>query len=319
MRFAVARTIQLGLAAILACALAFALTTIAPIDPIAAYLGPAGAHIDAAQEAQIAARWGVNEPPIERFFAWARNALRGDLGVSPIFNRPVAEVLAERAGASLALMAIAWICSGVLGFTLGLVAGGWRDTWIDRIIRTCAYTLTAAPTYWVAMILLLVFSVSLGWAPVCCAGPVGALPEEVGFVERLHHLALPAAALSLLGVAHIALFTRQKTIDVMTSEFVTFAKAQGASRGEILVRHAARHAAAPALMLQFATIGELFGGSVLAEAVFTYPGLGRAAVEAGLRGDAPLLLGVTLFMAIIVSLGALIADILSAPRLGEQS
>jgi peptide/nickel transport system permease protein len=285
----------------------FMLMKLSPVDPVDAYLGPAIAWVSPEQKARIAAAWGIDRPAGAQFLAWAGHILTGDLGQSTTYNLPVSRVLADRLGPSLALTGLAWALSGALGFALALIAvaaGGWTD----RIIRLYCYILAATPTFWLGMLMLLVFSVSLGWAPICCAGPVGLRPEEVSFAQKLHHLALPLAALTLFGVAQIALHTRAKLIEVLQSDFVTLARAQGAGRFDILWRHGARNAALPAVTALMASIGEIFGGSILAEQVFAWPGLGRATVEAGLKGDVPLLLAIALLTTLIVSTGNLIAD-----------
>jgi peptide/nickel transport system permease protein len=158
-------------------------------------------------------------------------------------------------------------------------------------------------------VLIVVFAVQLKVAPVCCAAPPGLLPEQISVWQRLHHLLLPALALSIIGVANVALHTRAKLIEVLHSDYALFALAQGESRLGVVLQHGLRNVALPAITLQFASLSELFGGSVLAEQVFSYPGLGQATVEAGLRSDVPLLQGIVLFSAVFVFFGNTLADL----------
>lgn len=295
-----ARLVSLLVAVAVGC---FVLMSASPVDPVQAYVGADLAAIGPEQRAQIEERWGLGDPPIERFGAWAGNLLRGDLGESQVFGQPVTTVLLDRAAASLALMAAAWLLSGLLGFALGLWAGVRRGRAADRVLTWWAYTLASAPTFWVGLLLLYVFSVSLQWTPVCCAAPIGTLPGEAGLLERLHHLVLPALTLSVVGVSPVLLHTRQATVEAMDSDYVAFARAQGERLPGLLLHRVARNAAAPALVLQLSSIGELFGGSLLAEQVFTYPGLGAATTQAALRQDVPLLLGIALVTALIVFAG----------------
>lgn len=304
------RLLRFVLMAATVATVAFALTKASPIDPVEAYLGPAAARVGPEQQALIAARWGLDQPPLVQFLAWGRQILAGDLGWSVIYNQPVAMVLAERARASFALMALAWILSGLLGFALGLLAGACERSLLDRAIRFYAYGLAATPTFWLAILLLLVFSVSLSWTPICCASPPGVLDGDVTLLGRLHHLLLPTITLTVLGVAPIALHTRAKMIEIMHADFAIYARAQGASLRDIVLRHGVRNAMLPAVTIQFASLGELFGGSILAEQVFSYPGLGKATIEAGIRGDVPLLLAVTMLTTLCVSFGNMVADIL---------
>lgn len=301
-------------------AVAFALMKVSPVDPLEAYVGQAANRISPEQYERIAARWGFDEPSGVQFLKWARNIASGDLGTSSTYARPVAEVIFERVGASLVLVGLSWLLSGILGFALGVVAGTHPGSATDRIISTYSYLLASTPTFWLAILALLVFSVWLGWTPFCCASPPGVPAREVTLLAWLHHLLLPTLVLTLFGVAQITLHTRAKVVELMRSDFADYARSQGASEHEVAWRHVARNAALPALTLQFASLGELFGGSVLAEQVFAYPGLGKATVEAGLRGDVPLLLAITVLMTIVVSIGNTIADILYArvdPRLRE--
>ncbi|SEF85976.1 peptide/nickel transport system permease protein [Marinobacterium lutimaris] len=310
LRYMLTRLLRLVLVLAAVAVVAFSLAKLSPIDPVDAYLGPDVARVGPEQRALIAEKWGLNQPPIEQFSHWARNLLSGDLGFSMTYNAPVAEVLASRVLASLPLMGLAWLLSGLLGFVLGILAGAYSGSLLDRVIRVYSFVLASTPTFWLAILLLVMFSVSLQWTPVCCAAPPGMLADEVSLWQRLHHLLLPLATLTLLGVAQIALHTRAKMVEIMQSDYALYARAQGASRLDIALRHGARNAALPALTVLFASIGELFGGSVLAEQVFAYPGLGRATVEAGIRGDIPLLLAITLFMTLLVSSGNMIADLL---------
>ena len=288
---------------------AFALVSMSPVDPVQQYvLGVGG--VSAEQRQELEEYWGVNDPPVERYMNWLNALLHGDFGQSLLYRRPVLELIGERFCNSLALMLCAWLFSGLLGFGLGCVMGMCRDRLPDRILKKICYILSSIPTFWLGLVLLLVFSVALGWFPLGFSTPIGALNSQVTIWQRLHHLLLPALTLSLMSVSNIALHTRQKLVEVMESEYVLFARARGETGRTILRRHGLRNILLPALTLQFASFAELFGGSVLAETVFSYPGLGSAAAEAGLNSDVPLLLGITLFSTLFVCVGNLIANLL---------
>lgn len=289
--------------------IAFALVSLSPVDPVQQYLLGAG-PVSEEQRAEIEDYWGVNDPPVERYLSWLSALLHGDFGTSLLYRRPVIDIIGERFLNSLALMLCSWLLSGVIGFALGCLMGMTRDRLADRIIKKICYLLTSIPTFWLGLLLLLVFAVWLGWFPIGFSTPIGMLNSEVSVWQRLYHLFLPALTLSLMSFANIALHTRQKLIDVMESEYVLFARARGEGSWSLLRRHGLRNILLPALTLQFASFSELFGGSVLAENVFSYPGLGSAVSEAGLNSDVPLLLGVTLFSALFVCAGNLIANLL---------
>jgi len=222
----------------------------------------------------------------------------------------VAEIIGERFVNSLALMLCAWLLAGVLGFVLGCVMGMYQDRWPDKILKKVCYILSSVPTFWLGLLFLMIFSVYLGIFPIGFSSPIGVRAEDVTIWQKLHHLILPAFTLSLMSFANIALHTRQKLIDVLESDYVLFARARGESSMQILRRHGLRNILLPAVTLQFASFAELFGGSVLAENVFSYPGLGSAVSAAGLNSDVPLLLGVTLFSTLFVCVGNMIANVL---------
>ncbi len=307
--FIAQKLLRLGLLLIAVAIFTFVLLSFSPIDPVRAYIGADMMQISADQQALIAERWGLDQPMWNRFLDWLGQLLQGNLGTSLVFNQPVSEVIALRFQASLQMLAIAWLFSGFLGLALGLIAGALEGHWIDRLIRLYAYTLASAPTFWVALLLLIVFAVSFKVAPICCAAPPGVLSQNVTFWQHLHHLLLPAIALSIIGIANIALHTRQKLIDVLHSDYVLFARAQGESLWNIVRYHGFRNILLPAITLQFASLSELFGGSVLVEQVFAYPGLGEATVQAALRSDIPLLVGIVFFSALFVYTGNTLADL----------
>ena len=290
--------------------LSFTLISFSPVDPVQSYVGAEMTRVSPEQRENIAAYWGLNEPKVQQFINWGKAVVQGDLGTSLLYRSPVISVIGERFIASLALMTIAWAISGVLGFILGVLAGMKQGTWIDRLIKGYCFTLASTPAFWVGLLLLIFFSVWLGWFPIGLGSPAGVLSENVSLGERLQHLVLPALTLSILGVANVALHTREKLIEVLESEYVRFARAKGETGIILLWRHGLRNISLPAISLHFASFGELFGGAIIAEQVFSYPGLGQAIVQAGLGSDVPLLLGIVLCSTVFVFVGNLLADLL---------
>ena len=299
--------------------IAFALVSASPVDPVQQYLLGVG-PVSQEQRAQLEEYWGVNEPPVQRYFRWLNAVLHGDLGQSLIYRRPVIQVIGERFLSSLALMVTAWLLAGILGFTIGCIMGIQPGKAPDRILKKLCFLLNSAPSFWLGLLLMLIFSVKLGWFPVGFSAPIGALSQNVTLAQRIHHLILPAITLSLMSFSDIALHTREKLVEVMTSDYVLFARARGESTRCIFFRHGIRNILLPAITLQWGSFAELFGGSVMAETIFSYPGLGSAISQAGLQSDVPLLLGITLFSALFVSVGNLLAELLYRvidPRIRE--
>lgn len=291
--------------------LAFFLVSVSPIDPLQANIGQTAlGSLSQEQIAKLEGYWGVNDPPVERYLSWAGDFMRGDMGVSLLYRQDVSSVVGQKLSNSLLLLAFAWIISGVVGFTLGVVAGANRNKPIDKIIKGYALITASIPAFWLALVFLLLFSVWLGMLPIGLSIPIGADAASVTLLDRLRHAILPVVVLSMTGISNITLHTREKMIDVMESEYVLFAFARGEKKKAIIFRHGLRNVMIPAITLQFASISEIFGGSILVEQVFSYPGLGQAAVSAGLGGDIPLLMGITVISAAIVFAGNFIANLL---------
>ncbi len=311
MRRAVFYVVRVVLLLLAVSALVFALVGVSPIDPVQANVGQSAyAGLSAEKKAQLAAWWGADVPVWERYLSWLGSALHGDFGVSLRFNAPVAEVLAQRAGTTLLLMSVAWLASGVLGFALGALAGARAGTALDRAVRGACLVLASTPSFWLGLLVLYVFAVWLGWFPIGFSTPVGADAAQVSAGDVLRHLALPALTLSIVGIPNIALHTREKMADACAGAYMRFARARGMGSLAAARRHGLRNVALPATTLQFASVGELFGGSVLVEQVFSYPGLGQAAVTAATGGDAALLVGIAVVSALVVFCGNACADVL---------
>lgn len=290
---------------------AFTLVSVSPIDPLQANVGQAAlGAMSQEQIAKLSEYWGVGIPPVERFFAWAGDFFRGDMGMSLLYRQPVTKVISVKLVNSLWLMAIAWMLSGIVGFILGILSGIREGSLLDRIIKGYSLVIASTPAFWLALVLLMVFAVWLKVLPIGLSVPIGVEASGVTIADRIQHAILPAITLSITGVANITLHTREKMIEIMESDYVLFAKARGESTYRIVKNHALRNVLLPALTLQFASISEIFGGSVLVEQVFSYPGLGQAAVTAGLGSDVPLLLGITVISAVFVFSGNLIANLL---------
>ena len=299
--------------------LTFTLAQLSPIDPVRAYVG-AESIASPEQMEYIAQKWGLNDPPLERYGKWGSSMLKGDMGDSIVYSRPVIDVIYENVKNSFWLMFVSWILSGILGFALGILAATYRDKLLDKAIRTFCYILSSTPTFWIGILLLLIFSVQLKIFPIGLSAPIGKAAATVTIWDRIYHLILPALTLSIIGISSIALHTREKMIEVWNSEYALFARARGESTFSIVKNHGIRNILLPAVTLQFASISELFGGSVLAENVFSYAGLGSVTVAAGTKGDLPLLLGITMFTGAIVFIGNMIANLLYPvidPRIKE--
>lgn len=295
----------------LVSAASFFLLSLSPIDPLQSNVGQAAlGSMSPEQVEELREYWGVGVPMTKRFASWFSGLLKGDMGISLLYRRPVIEIVGERFLSSLWLMASAWVFAGVLGLLLGILAGTFRERWPDRLITGYCMLTASTPAFWIGLLLLLVFAVQLRIFPIGLGVPIGMESAQVTFADRLSHAFMPALTLGLTGISSIALHTKAKMEEVMDSPYVLYAKARGESLFHIVRCHGLRNILLPAVTLQFASISEIFGGSVLVEQVFSYPGLGQAAIAAGLGSDVPLLLGITLISSLLVFGGNLAADLL---------
>ena len=311
LRFSLVAILKLVLLLLGVSIIVFWLVSLSPIDPLQANYGSVAVqNMSPEQRAILSAYWGQDTPIWERYASWFTAFIHGDMGVSLRYNGAVSHVIWRKFSNSVLLLATAWVLSGVLGFTLGVIAGAKRNKVVDRIITTICYGLASTPTFWLGMLVLMVFAVWLGWFPAGFAAPIGVSAADVTIFDSIRHAVLPAATLSVVSIANITLHTREKLVDVMDSDFFRYAKARGESKWQAVRRHGLRNIVLPALTLQFASVAEIFGGSILVEQVFSYPGLGQATVTAGLGSDTALLAGISVITAAVVFTGNTIATLL---------
>lgn len=292
--------------------IAFVLVEASPLDPVAQYVASMQRGVSAEQVERITQLWGLDRPWYERYFSWLAGMLTGDFGVSNLYRADVGGILADAIANSLLLMSIAWVLSGVLGYTLGVVSGATRGTLLDRVIVGACYVLTSTPTFVVGLVLMLIFAVQLGWVPLGLSQPLGMVSEDVSFADRLRHAILPAITVAIVAIASVTLHTRQSVSEVMESDVARFARARGMGTWQIVRHHGLRNTLLPAVMLQFTSLSMLFGGSALAEVVFSYHGLGSLITKAGIASDVPLLLGAVTLSAVLVFIGNLVADVIAS-------
>ena len=290
---------------------AFFLVSVSPVDPLQANVGQAAlGSMSQEQIDKLNAYWGVGTPPAERFVSWAFDFFRGVMGISLLYRQEVSKVIGAKLSNSLWMLALAWLISGTAGFFLGVLSGMKRGSALDKAVKGYSLLIASTPAFWLALVLLMVFAVWLKVLPIGLSVPIGVEAKSVGLLDRVRHAVLPALTLSITGISNITLHTREKMIDIMESDYVQFARARGESSWSIFKNHGFRNVILPAVTLQFGSISEIFGGSVLVEQIFSYPGLGQAAVTAGIGSDVPLLLGITVISAAIVFGGNLTANLL---------
>lgn len=308
--------------AILAIAtLNFLLLQLAPGDAADIIVASSG-HGSPELVAELRRSYGLDQPLYVQFLVYVGRLLSFDLGTSLILNRPVVELIGERLGATLILMLTAIGIAVVVGMVLGVIAALRHRGWIDALVSVTALIVYATPQFWLGLMLIVFFSITLGLFP---SGGMRTIGVELGFVASFldvaRHLFLPATTLGLFYVAVYTRLMRTSMLDIMTLDYIKTARAKGLSELRIAFTHAARNALLPVVTLMGVQIGHLLGGSILVETVFGWPGLGRLVLEALLQRDLVLLLGILFVSSTVVVLTNLAVDLLYGvldPRLAAR-
>lgn len=288
----------------------FFLIHAAPGDPAAVMAGEAGAA-DEKFLADLRTQFGLDQPLYVQLWLYLKGAVQLDLGFSFRQQMPVAELIWDRLPATLLLTGAAFVLSLVMGVIAGVAASARQGTWGDTVISTLALLFYATPLFWVALMAVVVFSVWLGWLPGFGFETIGA--GYTGFARALDigkHLILPATTLGLFFMAIYTRMTRASMLEVSRLDFVKTARAKGLSRGVIQRRHVLRNALLPVITLAGLQAGQVFGGAVLTETVFAWPGIGRLMFEAINQRDYNVILGVFFVSAAMVLLFNLITDVI---------
>ncbi|WP_329461580.1 ABC transporter permease [Streptomyces sp. NBC_01431] len=294
----------------------FAVAAASPFDPVKAYAGTAGLTASRGDLDQLRANLGVDQPFVERWWNWLTSALTGDLGDSSALRQPVADVIAERVGWSVLLAATAFLLAVLLGTALGVLAAR-RGGRLDRCVSSAAYTLEAAPVFWLGLLAIWLFALKLGVLPA--GGLTDTASDTVTFGQTLSHLVLPAAVLGLSQLPWFFLYVRQGVGDALAQDPVRGARARGLAERTVLTGHALRSGMLPMLTLIGSRVPELITGALLVETVFSWPGIAAATVQAATSVDFPLLAALTVLATAAVLLGNLLSDLLyglADPRVG---
>ena len=267
--------------------------------------------------------FGAERSLPERYLSWLAGFFSGDLGISFSHRRSVAELLGEAVGNTFALAGTAILLQFLLGTAAGVAAAAGRSRWLDRGIAVGASLIYSLPSYWLALALVWLFSVRLGWLPVSQMHSIDAadLGAWSRLLDSLRHLVLPCLSLALPAAAGIALYVREEVRDSLWREFVRTARARGVGERQVILRHSLSHALLPVVNLFGLALPGIVGGSVVLEVLFAWPGMGRLAYQAVLSRDEPLILGCTWLASLFVVAGSLAADLLSAwvdPRVRES-
>jgi peptide/nickel transport system permease protein len=309
-RRAIGRLMKMLLVILAIAVVNFLLIHAAPGDPASVLAGQSGAA-DPKFVAQLRHEFGLDRPLPVQLWLYLRHLAALDLGTSYTQQRPVLGLILDRLPATLLLTGTAFAFAIAAGVTLGAMAARRAGRWADTVITLLALGFYATPIFWVGLMLVLVFSVWLGWLPSFGMESVGAGYTGLAHIlDIARYLILPALTLGLFYMAVYAQLTRAAMLEVAGQDHVRTARAKGLAEGAILRRHVLRNALLPVVTFAGVQAGQLIGGSVLVEAVFAWPGIGQLAFNALLARDYPVLLGVFLCTAVMVVLFNLATDLI---------
>jgi peptide/nickel transport system permease protein len=258
--------------------------------------------------------YGLNTPLLERYWTWASTALSGEFGYSRLFGRPVWDLMGPRLLNTLYLMFGAWIVAVIVGLTLGVIAAARQGGMLDGTVNWLAFISAATPTFWLALMLIILFSVKLQWLPA------SGFPTNfnAGFLDRVKHLILPIATLAVIETGAYARFMRAAMIEAIGADHVRTARAKGASHLRVLLAHCFRNSMISVTTIMALGFGNLFSGALVTETMFGYPGMGRLIFDAIMGNDFNLALVALLFvtaMTLMCNLGADLAYTMLDPRI----
>jgi peptide/nickel transport system permease protein len=301
--YLISRLVQSAVLVVIVSAVIFAIVHAAPGGP-SILNNP---DVDPRLARDIAARLGLDDPIPVQYGRWLGNLAPGKMGISYQYSLPVAQLIGDRIQATLLLGGVALVAAIALSIPLGLVSAIKRYSWWDYLATLVAFVGVSVPVFWLGLMLIIVFSVTLNWLPSSGMFTIGA-PFSVG--DRLSHLVMPAVVLATLPLAQLTRYARSGTLEVIRQDYVRTARAKGLGEQRVLAGHVLRNALIPFVTVVAVLVPRVIGGAAITEAVFAWPGMGRLAVEAAFTRDYPVVMGITVIVAVFVVLSNLVADLI---------
>ena len=290
----------------------FFIVHIAPGDPMDVYMEQRyRREVDPQVIELLRKKYGLDQPLHVQYVKWLGNLAKGDLGESFRYRRPVASLIAERIPYTLQLAALALLFDALFGIALGIFAAVKQYSAADKVVTLGSLIIYSIPGFWLALMLVLVLSVNLGWFPTSQTRSLDyeLLSTSGKILDRLWHLVLPVFVLGVASAAGTARYMRNQLLGVLSEEYVLAARARGLRERAVILKHALRNALIPIVTIYGLALPFLLGGAVLIEKVFAWPGMGLLAVEAIGARDYPIILATSMIAAVLVVLGNLLADI----------
>lgn len=284
----------------------FYMARLSPGDPLRSYYGESVERMNQEERASAMHSLGLDEPLYTQYGIWLKNAFEGDWGLSFKYKQPVTAVIGSMYQNTLLLGGLAYVLTFALALALGVFCALHEESWADKLICKIGTITNCIPSFWVALVLILLFSVNLGWLPSSGAYALG---QANSVASRLRHLILPLSVLILSHLWYYAYLVRNKLMEEIRQDYVLLAKAKGLSRRRIVLRHCLRNILPTFLSLMTISIPHILGGTYVVEQVFSYPGLGSLCFESAKYHDYNLLMILCLITGALVILSNMLAQI----------
>ncbi len=260
------------------------------------------------RESQIE-RLGLNDPIPVQYVRWLGNVVQGDFGTSYSRKIPVTDMILDRLPNTLLLMASSLFIAAIIAIPFGVISATRQYSLTDYGVTMGSFVGLATPNFWLGIMLIMLFSVQLGWTPV---GGVATIGAEFSIIDRLHHLILPAFVLATADMAGLTRYTRSSMLEVVNQDYIRTARAKGFRERRVIYKHGLRNGLIPVITMFGLMLPTMIGGSAIVESVFNWPGIGKMFIDATFQRDYPVIMAITMFGALLTVIGNLIADILYA-------
>lgn len=286
--------------------LIFSLYALTPGDYISSNI-----KLSPERKAELREIYGLNKPLLERYGLWMKNALHGDFGYSLAQQKPVLTLFNEYIWNSFLLAIVSTFLTWLIAVIIGVVSAYKQYSWFDTLVMIIIFAAMSLPSFFIGLFLIKIFAVDLKWLPPGGMLTTGSNAVGLAYLKEVaRHMTLPVVVMTLLGVGSLTRYFRSNMIDVIKQDYIRTARAKGLTESKVLFRHALRNALLPAITLVGFELPALFGGSLIIEKIFNWPGIGQLYMQSFGQRDYPLLMGFTMLIAVLTVIGTLISDVL---------
>ncbi|WP_422658960.1 ABC transporter permease [Paenibacillus sp. EC2-1] len=288
--------------------LVFAISSLVPGDYITAKNSPS---MTAEKKAELRAIYGLDKPPVERYFTWAGNMVTGNMGDSLQHKQPVTKVIGNYVWNSFIIAFCSLVLSWIIAIFAGVFSAKFQYSLFDKLVTLVVFLCMSLPSFFLGLLLIKIFAMELGWLPVGGMTTAGSNATGFSYIwDVAEHALMPITVLTMLSTGSLTRYFRTSMLEVIRQDYIRTARAKGLKERKVIFKHALRNAMLPAITLMGFELPALFGGAIILEKVFVWPGIGQVYLESISVRDYPFLLGFTIFLAVLTLIGNLISDVL---------